>query len=110
MMQYFVFPVNWTVYSRTQTERWVGMEERTGCMISTQIFWGLEQGSPEARAKILGKKTEAGVQLYGFWQHKKIKETVLAVRELRIEIQAVTSISVTLDKCLNFSKALCLHV
>lgn len=88
----------------------MGGEERTGCTISRQIVWGLEQGSPEARAKILGKKTEAGVQLYGLWQHKKIKETVLTVRELRTEIQAVTSVSVTLAKCLNFSKALCLHV
>lgn len=87
-----------------------GGEERAGCTISSQRVWGLEQGSPEARAKVLGKKTEAGVQLYGFWQHKKIKETVLTVRELRTEIQAVTSVSVTLDKCLNFSKALCLHV
>lgn len=88
----------------------MGGEERTGCTISRQIVWGLEQGSPEARAKILGKKTEAGVQLYGLWQQKKIKETVLTVRELRTEIQAVTSVSVTLAKCLNFSKALCLHV
>lgn len=88
----------------------MGREERTGCMISRQIVWGLEQDHPKPEAKILGKKTEAGVQLYRFWQHKKMKETVLTVRELRIEIQAVTSISVTLDKCLNFSKALCLHV
>lgn len=49
--------------------------------------WSRAQPKPET--EILGKETEAEAQLYRFWQHKKIKEMMLRVRELRTEIQAV---------------------
>lgn len=39
--------------------------------------WSRAQPKPET--KVLGKEAEAEAQLYGFWQHKKIKEEMLEI-------------------------------
>lgn len=54
----------------------MGEEKRAGCMISSQVVWDVEQGPSKPKTKMLGKKTESEAQLYGFGQHKKIKEKV----------------------------------